>query len=139
MYCPPVNIRVLDHRAFGRKPLVGLHCIETLDKYRVSDQILAEFRPAPKPPKEGAYKATKTARLMMQNFLCCRDGQEGRSRWRTGSCCHCCWCCCRCCCRCRCCDRCFYSQWNCDCDGNCDGQTADACREGKRSGSGCYR
>lgn len=32
---PPVNLRVRDHRAFGRKPTVGMHVIKSLEKYIV--------------------------------------------------------------------------------------------------------
>ena len=40
-FMPPVNLRVRDHRAFGRKPTVGMHVIRSLEKYMVS--------PTPKP------------------------------------------------------------------------------------------
>jgi hypothetical protein len=45
VYCPPLNIRVVDHRAFGRKPVVGLHCISSIDEHRVDEETLANFRP----------------------------------------------------------------------------------------------
>ncbi|KAF6018501.1 hypothetical protein EB796_023176 [Bugula neritina] len=35
-FMPPVNLRVRDHRAFGRKPTVGMHVIRSLEKYMVS-------------------------------------------------------------------------------------------------------
>jgi hypothetical protein len=44
VYCPPLNIRIIDHRAFGRKPIVGLHCISSIDEHRVDDESLANFR-----------------------------------------------------------------------------------------------
>ena len=34
-FMPPVNLRVRDHRAFGRKPTVGMHVIRSLEKYIV--------------------------------------------------------------------------------------------------------
>ena len=34
IYAPPLNIRVFDHRKFGRKPLIGVHSIKTLNHYR---------------------------------------------------------------------------------------------------------
>ncbi|XP_062502177.1 myoferlin-like isoform X2 [Corticium candelabrum] len=49
IYCPPLNVRVVDHRAFGRKPLVGLHCITSIDEHRVDEETLAAFKPPPKP------------------------------------------------------------------------------------------
>ncbi|XP_060557298.1 dysferlin-like isoform X3 [Ruditapes philippinarum] len=35
LYMPPVNIRVRDHRQFGRKPTVGLHVLKSLEKFRI--------------------------------------------------------------------------------------------------------
>eukprot|EP00118_Oscarella_pearsei_P024773 m.306767 g.306767 ORF g.306767 m.306767 type:complete len:2096 (+) comp41575_c0_seq1:119-6406(+) len=52
IYCPPLNIRVLDHRAFGRKPCVGLHCVESLDTHRLSDATLAALMPPPSTPQQ---------------------------------------------------------------------------------------
>jgi len=37
-FMPPVNLRVRDHRAFGRKPTVGMHVIRSLEKYLVDAQ-----------------------------------------------------------------------------------------------------
>jgi len=34
LYTPPLNIRLLDHRSFGVKPLVGTHMIKSLQEYR---------------------------------------------------------------------------------------------------------
>ena len=35
IYIPPMNINVLDHRHFGRKPIVGVHVIKSLSRFRV--------------------------------------------------------------------------------------------------------
>ena len=35
LYMPPVNIRVRDHRQFGRRPTVGLHVLKSLEKFRI--------------------------------------------------------------------------------------------------------
>jgi hypothetical protein len=35
LYTPPLTIKILDHRNFGRKPTVGLHSIHSLAKYRI--------------------------------------------------------------------------------------------------------
>ncbi|KAH3789669.1 hypothetical protein DPMN_167855, partial [Dreissena polymorpha] len=35
LYMPPMNIRVRDHRQFGRKPIVGLHVLKSLEKFRI--------------------------------------------------------------------------------------------------------
>lgn len=34
LYAPPVNIIVKDNRQFGRKPVIGVHTIKSLQKYR---------------------------------------------------------------------------------------------------------
>ena len=34
LYTPPMNIRVRDNRQFGRKPMVGVHIIKSLEEYR---------------------------------------------------------------------------------------------------------
>jgi hypothetical protein len=39
LYMPPMNIRVRDHRQFGRKPLVGNHCLKSMEKFRVEPRI----------------------------------------------------------------------------------------------------
>ncbi len=40
-YAPPLNIRVYDHRKFGRKPLVGVHTITSVSKHRVDAAAVA--------------------------------------------------------------------------------------------------
>ena len=35
LYMPPMNIRVRDHRQFGRKPRVGQHVLRSLEKFKV--------------------------------------------------------------------------------------------------------
>lgn len=34
LYSPPINIRVRDNRAFGRKPLVGIHSVRSLSHFK---------------------------------------------------------------------------------------------------------
>lgn len=34
LYTPPMNIKVRDNRSFGRRPIVGVHCIKSLHPYR---------------------------------------------------------------------------------------------------------
>ncbi|KAK3589425.1 hypothetical protein CHS0354_020754 [Potamilus streckersoni] len=34
IFMPPVNIRVRDHRQFGRRPTVGIHVLKSLEKFR---------------------------------------------------------------------------------------------------------
>ena len=35
MFIPPMNIKVIDHRHFGRKPVVGVYSIRNLWRYKV--------------------------------------------------------------------------------------------------------
>jgi len=44
-FMPPVNLRVRDHRAFGRKPTVGMHVIKSLEKYMVGATPKPTFVP----------------------------------------------------------------------------------------------
>ncbi|CAF5111828.1 unnamed protein product, partial [Rotaria sp. Silwood1] len=34
LYVPPMNIKIKDHRSFGRKPVVGYHIIKSLELFR---------------------------------------------------------------------------------------------------------
>lgn len=34
LYIPPMNIKVRDNRSFGRCPVVGVHCLKSLQAYR---------------------------------------------------------------------------------------------------------
>lgn len=42
-YSPPFNIRVYDNRLFGRKPMVGIHTIRSLQNYRTLKDITVEY------------------------------------------------------------------------------------------------
>ena len=35
LYMPPMNIRVRDNRQFGRKPMVGISVLKSLEDYRL--------------------------------------------------------------------------------------------------------
>ncbi|XP_022096608.1 dysferlin-like isoform X4 [Acanthaster planci] len=39
LYTPPINLKVRDHRAFGRKPIVGVSVIKNLSEYRVTPTV----------------------------------------------------------------------------------------------------
>ncbi|XP_033757648.1 myoferlin-like isoform X3 [Pecten maximus] len=41
LYMPPMNIRVRDHRQFGRKPTVGIHVLKTFEEFRCKPAITA--------------------------------------------------------------------------------------------------
>ena len=42
LYMPPVNIRIRDHREFGRKPTVGIHVIKSLEQFRCKPLMVGE-------------------------------------------------------------------------------------------------
>ena len=42
LYAPPLNIRILDKRAFGRKPAVGVKVIKTLKDFVVDPEAEAK-------------------------------------------------------------------------------------------------
>lgn len=39
LYTPPMNIRVRDNRQFGRKPMVGIHVLKSLEPYRCNPAL----------------------------------------------------------------------------------------------------
>lgn len=49
LYIPPMNIKVRDNRSFGRCPIVGVHCLKSLQPYRYDtpkdDAIEGEGKP----------------------------------------------------------------------------------------------
>jgi len=38
-YIPPMNIKVRDHRSFGRKPIVGFHLIKSLESFHCDPTV----------------------------------------------------------------------------------------------------
>lgn len=40
MYTPPIVLKVIDHRPFGRKPVVGQCTIDTLEEFRCDPYII---------------------------------------------------------------------------------------------------
>ena len=53
LYAPPLNIRILDKRSFGRMPLVGTHIIKSLKDFHVEPVLSAEQRAAVQGGEEG--------------------------------------------------------------------------------------
>lgn len=51
IYTPALNIRVRDNRTFGRRPIVGVHSVKSIQKYRcATPQVTEEIDSGP-PPK----------------------------------------------------------------------------------------
>ena len=44
LYMPPMNINVIDHRNFGRRPTVGVNVLRSLEEFRC-DPLLEEVEP----------------------------------------------------------------------------------------------
>lgn len=55
MYCPPLTIRVIDCRSFGRFTLVGTHVISSLEKFM--------FKPMTRKDKEAANRMQSMSQL----------------------------------------------------------------------------
>jgi hypothetical protein len=51
MYMPPMNIKVHDHRNFGRRPQVGVHVLKNMEPYRCNP-----LDEPTDPPIEGRFK-----------------------------------------------------------------------------------
>ncbi|XP_071827020.1 myoferlin-like isoform X6 [Apostichopus japonicus] len=54
LYTPPINIKVRDHRAFGRKPIVGTSVIKNLTPFRCLPAPVAGAAPPPEQPADEA-------------------------------------------------------------------------------------
>lgn len=69
-YTPPLNIRVVDNRKFGRRPIVGVHSITTLrpfmhDPPRPEATWRAEIE-AMRAAQAAAFAATRAAEVAIQ-------------------------------------------------------------------------
>ncbi|MEE6485663.1 hypothetical protein FKM82_014371 [Ascaphus truei] len=70
MYVPPIVIKVIDHRPFGRKPVVGQCTIDLLEEFRCdpyAKQDLPELRVAcmsPTPPRDFVIEVDDTKPLL---------------------------------------------------------------------------
>ncbi|XP_063963829.1 myoferlin-like isoform X5 [Lytechinus pictus] len=61
LYTPPINIKVRDHRAFGRKPIVGVCSIKKLEPYRCIPAIEGETtEPGDAPATNGNGNGART-------------------------------------------------------------------------------
>ena len=70
MYCPPLTIRVVDCRSFGRFTLVGTHVINSIHKFL--------YQPITRRDREAAEKKRSVAagkqRLKHGQLIDCVDG-----------------------------------------------------------------
>ena len=56
IYTPALNIRVRDNRSFGRRPIVGVHSVRSIQKYRcTTPQIIEQTDSGP----QGSQKKGK--------------------------------------------------------------------------------
>lgn len=59
IYTPALNIRVRDNRTFGRRPIVGVHSVKSIQQYRCpTPQVTEEVDSGPgkAPPPKGRKK-----------------------------------------------------------------------------------
>ena len=57
MYTPPIVLKVIDHRPFGRKPVVGQCTISSLERFRCDPHVItAEGSMANKSEWDGPAK-----------------------------------------------------------------------------------
>lgn len=56
IYMPSLNIRVRDNRTFGRRPIVGVHSVRSIQKYRCpTPQIIEEVDSGSKAQQPKGY------------------------------------------------------------------------------------
>jgi len=53
LYAPPINVCVRDNRQFGRKPIVGVHAVKSLQPYRHAPALMDTQLDTEKPPLTG--------------------------------------------------------------------------------------
>ena len=68
MYCPPLTIRVVDCRSFGRFTLVGTHVINTIHKFL--------YQPITKRDREAAEK--KKMQALLKQRLAKSQGKRSK-------------------------------------------------------------
>lgn len=61
MYTPPVVLKVIDHRPFGRKPVVGQSTITSLEEFRCDPYVITA---------EGAMSSKGKGRKKENILLC---------------------------------------------------------------------
>lgn len=65
MYTPPIVLKVIDHRPFGRKPVVGQCTITSLEDYRCDPYVVTA---------EGAMSSKSEAEKTTQSILIAQKG-----------------------------------------------------------------
>lgn len=56
MYTPPIVLKVIDHRPFGRKPVVGQCTITSLEEYRCDPYVITAEGAMSSKSEEGCRK-----------------------------------------------------------------------------------
>ena len=76
IYCPPLTIRVVDCRSFGRFTLVGTHVINSIHKFL--------YQPITKKDREAAEK--KKLQAAMKQRMAKAQGEEAESALFSATC-----------------------------------------------------
>ena len=76
IYCPPLTIRVVDCRSFGRFTLVGTHVINSIHKFL--------YQPITKKDREAAEK--KKLQAAMKQRMAKAQGEEAKSALFSATC-----------------------------------------------------
>jgi len=58
LYAPAINIYVRDNRQFGRKPIVGVHAVKSLQPYRCQPAVASTELDSDKPSTPGRFVHT---------------------------------------------------------------------------------
>lgn len=59
MYTPPIVLKVIDHRPFGRKPVVGQCTISSLEEYRCDPYVITAEGAMSSKSKDGRRKGPR--------------------------------------------------------------------------------
>lgn len=83
MYTPPIVIKVIDHRPFGRKPVVGQCTITSLEEFRCDPYVItAEGAMTSKSKADGdrILRAKKCSYAIFLNHSGANDGITFQTR-----------------------------------------------------------
>jgi len=69
LYAPPINIYVRDNRQFGRKPIVGVHAVKSLQAYRRQPPATVTEMDSDKPATTGQLYSCSDVCISLQYCL----------------------------------------------------------------------